>query len=170
LAPLARRLKDIRLRSVCTTLSRRVSVRALWSGISLRSRRAEFRGIVTLVDVTMPVELLDFEASSAKKPSLAPPRSGLRLEFSDDPVKMGAGNRVWVESPRQERQDPSAERPLCRDQGAARGFVIVTTRGLRMAWHAEGQSVAKPRGRATRPARPSVSVCKPRGSRDDALG
>jgi hypothetical protein len=50
------------------------------------------------------------------------------------------------------------------------GFVIVTTRGLRMAWHAEGQSVAKPRGRATRPARPSVSVCKPRGSRDDAPG
>jgi hypothetical protein len=49
-------------------------------------------------------------------------------------------------------------------------FVIVTTRGLRMARHAEGQSVAKPRGRATRPARPSVSVCKPRGSRDDAPG
>jgi hypothetical protein len=40
------------------------------------------------------------------------------------------------------------------------GLVIVTTRGLRMAWHAESQSVAKPRGRATRPARPSVSVCK----------
>jgi hypothetical protein len=36
---------------------------------------------------------------------------------------------------------------------------MVTTRGLRMAWHAEGQSVAKPRGRTTRLARPSVSVC-----------
>ena len=57
-----------------------------------------------------------------------------------------------------------------RELNVRYGFVIVTTTWSTMAWHAEGQSVAKPRGRATRPARPSVSVYKPRGSRDDAPG
>ena len=74
-------------------------------------------------------------------------------------------------SAKENLQHQRCEREVSADQdllGRRDGFVMVTTRGLRMAWHVESQSVAKPRGPATRLGQPSVSVCKPRGSRDDA--
>jgi putative transposase len=85
----------------------------------------------------------------------------------------------WVESPplpqhersegAQENPPPKPPNPPAHDRPLL-GFVIVTTRGTNGGWHAGSQSVAKPRGRATRPARPRVSVYKPRESRDDAPG
>ena len=44
-----------------------------------------------------------------------------------------------------------------------KGFVRVTASPLRMAQHAQTEAATRPRGRATRPTRRLVFVCKLRG-------
>src|SRR5271157_4444643 len=61
------------------------------------------------------------------------------------------------------RAIPPASSRADRVQSSAMGFVRVTAGPLRMAQHAQTEAATRPRGRATRPTRRLVFVCKLRG-------
>jgi hypothetical protein len=70
-----------------------------------------------------------------------------RLDGDSDDRWIFTKDRVWIERRDgwsvDERSDPRAAFAGHRRETPWDGFVIVTTRGLRMAWHSEGQSVSR---------------------------